>query len=183
LDGSVLIPVNFSPYLCMAGAQDDSLPCVGRLAGEVWLQPSVWREVFGADCEVGRPPFSHGRLVSESAEASWSEGLEAALKQRISLQTKPHLYREADLPDEVFDGDFDDVVGFLKFLLLVSIFSGKVGLKDAIALQEIARAQKVFTWHEAAKKRLLEDGQKGGWGAATLGPPPADPASEEWQII
>jgi GNAT superfamily N-acetyltransferase len=177
IDGSVLIQVGYSANLMMSGATDDSMPCVGRLVGEVWLQPSIWKEVLCADCLMGRSPF-HPEPISEGARKSWKEGLTKVVQQRIDTVRRPRVYKDFesdDLPD-----DADSI--FFKLLLLISIFSGEVGLKDKITAQDVARAKALFAWHQKAKKRLWKDGQKGGWEGASFYRT-EDSTSDVWQEV
>ncbi|MGA3213519.1 MAG: hypothetical protein ABSD20_19625 [Terriglobales bacterium] len=177
IDGSVLIPVGYSANLMMSGAAEDSMPCVGRLVGEVWLQPSIWKEVLCADCVMGRPPF-HPESISEDARKSWKEGLTKVVQQRLDAVRQPRVYNH--FGSDELPADADSI--FFRLLLLISIFSGEVGLKDKITPQDVSRTEGLFAWHQKAKKRLWKDGQKGGWGGASFYRT-GDSTSDVWQEV
>ena len=162
-DGSVLISIRYSGHMCLEGARDDSMPCVGRMATEAWLQPSVWKEVFAADCHVGRAPSVFGVPISQQARQAWEFGLLTVTKQRAELANSAYRYPYTEALDAAL-GASEPTENLMRLALLISIFKQPFGVKPGIETDDMFRAQALLAWHNAGRKRIWDAAQSKPWG-------------------
>jgi hypothetical protein len=166
LDASVLVRIEGRPKLCPQGL--DTMSCIGRMAGELWLQPSLWQRLLCADChgDLCGPAFP--RSANEAARNAWTDALRAVLQRRVQLAGRPHKFEWSENLKSLFADDVDTDAA-VALALLSALFSGATDLRATITDAQASAARELSLWHRAAKQRLWENAIQRPWGGAFFG--------------
>jgi hypothetical protein len=164
-DASVWIPIRGRPYLCPQGI--DTMACVGRMDGELWLQPTLWRKILCADCSGDSFGPAFPRSVETAAREKWLQALRGVMIRRKEVAGRPLEFKFSENLMLFFDEGID-TDNALCLALLLALFDPSPN-SDIVTDEQASAAMKLIVWHGAAKKRLFQNAMESPWGGAFFG--------------